>query len=604
MRRVAFVVVAVVLGLLLVLGPLWTVGRAAPAQQGKTSSCSMVDSKTGKPLSSRVIIPSSIRLCDTAEVSMTVRASCSAIPLHVVINLDRSGSMTGQAIDDVKNAATILVQTLDLQNHPDTMVGLVSHGDPATVDSQLTNNAGQIIGRIRKFQAGGEDNVADAIGKAKLMLMRARSGTKIPPYDVMVVLTDGGQTYPTSLGIAAANSAKGAGILMVTVCAEDASSFCPDVRRMASSSRYYFEARGTSGLTRIFRQIATELLDIGVRDLSVEETVPDDLDVVPDSIFPTPSSITGRTLRWDFRFAAQSGESISYLVQPHKIITYPLAISTVTFTDNQNGKGSGIMPTAVLTVTSDCPQEITETPTPTATDTPTGVPPTPTSTPTPTNTPTATPTATVTPTPTPRPSTRYLPILNLSKCIEYDRPVDAVLIIDASMTMGDSDGGMQTKLQAAQAGAKAFVDLMRPVDQTAVLAFNLESHWMTGLTADRATLHAAIDGITLASWTRIDLALDAAAAELAGPHRRPESIGAIVLLTDGLPTKTTPEAVLAAADRARAAGNRIFTIGIGPDVDEDLLIAIAGDSGRYFPADKAEALIDIYKQISEKMGCP
>ena len=64
-------------------------------------------------------------------------------------------------------------------------------------------------------------------------------------------------------------------------------------------------------------------------------------------------------------------------------------------------------------------------------------------------------------------------------------------------------------------------------------------------------------------WTRIDLALLAAADELASARGRAEHLPVIVLMTDGHPTQTTPEAVRDAAAAARAPGTVVFVIGGG-----------------------------------------
>ena len=327
MRNIA--ALAVALGIIgAAVGPLWASGVAAPvAQRGQASSCTGVDPSTGLPLSIRELIPSDILLCESAQVSVTVRASCAGVPLHVVLNIDRSGSMIGQPLEDAKDAAVTLVQTLDVGNHPDTLIGLVSHGLTPRRESPLTNSVGQIVSRIHGLQAGGEDDLPGAIAESKIMLTRGRKGMTVAPYDAMVILSDGGQTRPPQLAVAAARAAKGAGILVVAVCLHGANSHCREVRQMATSAQYYFEERSTSDLVRVFRQIAEQLRDIGLRSLVVEETVPDDLVVLADSVNPAPSRVSGATLRWDFHFASSAGPSIPYQLRPKTVMTYALAAS-------------------------------------------------------------------------------------------------------------------------------------------------------------------------------------------------------------------------------------------------------------------------------------
>jgi Mg-chelatase subunit ChlD len=604
MRKLAVVFSALAFVVLAVLALSWP-AHAAPARQGSdVSACSGVDPVTGVSYQTRVISPSTILLCETAGVSVTVGAECSAVPLHVVVDVDRSGSMVGQPIQDVKAAARALVNALQMDTHPNIKVGLVSHGDPAQINALLTDRSGQILGQIGNLFAGGEDNLSDSINKSYSVLTRDRNRKSDPPVEVIVVLSDGGQTYPPSRGVAAAARPKGDGVLMVGVCADNGTpGGCEAIRDIASSGRYYFQAKGTGGLTRIFTDIATQLSEIGLRSMTIQETLPDDLDLVPDSVVPEPNFITQglhTTMRWNIVFPGDR-EKFSYRVKPRSVTTYTLATSVVEFRDSQDKKGSLIVPTAVLTVSGPC----LEPPTPTPTPSPTSPRPTDTPTPTPTatNTPTPTPTPTNTPTPTPRPGRVYLPILNLYWCWPKDRPTDIVLVVDSSTSMAGLTASGQTKLEAARQGAHAFVDLMKPFDHVAVVAFNDKVTMQAGLTGDRAALHAAIDRIAMAPWTRIDLGLAAALDELAGPRAQPQHLPVVVLLTDGQPTHTTPDAVLAVAARARSAGVLVFTIGVGTDLNVPLLQAVAVEADRYFGVDDADALPAIYEKISTKIPC-
>ena len=88
---------------------------AAPAQRGEPSTCTGYDRETGLNLQSRTVEPNDILDCETSAVSLTVGADCDKVPLHVVLNVDRSGSMVGQPIEEVKAAARALVQALDME---------------------------------------------------------------------------------------------------------------------------------------------------------------------------------------------------------------------------------------------------------------------------------------------------------------------------------------------------------------------------------------------------------------------------------------------------------------------------------------------------------
>jgi Mg-chelatase subunit ChlD len=204
------------------------------------------------------------------------------------------------------------------------------------------------------------------------------------------------------------------------------------------------------------------------------------------------------------------------------------------------------------------------------------------------------------PLPTPTPAT--------TKCVPSAQTVDIAEVIDTSTSMKDptSSGGIP-KLQAAIAAAKELVLLLKPADQASVVAFNSKSYLQVGLTSDRAALNAALASLpsTQAVGTRIDLGLDAAHQELIGPHHLSQNNRSIVLVTDGRQIGPPgSEAVTAAADRIKADGIKLITVGLGTDVDEDLLRSIASSPDLYFPAPNAEELLEIYRKIALVIPCP
>jgi Mg-chelatase subunit ChlD len=226
--------------------------------------------------------------------------------------------------------------------------------------------------------------------------------------------------------------------------------------------------------------------------------------------------------------------------------------------------------------------------------------------PTATPAPTATPTPEPTPTPLPPPGPVYLPLALRIACTPENRNADVALVVDTSGSMGDptSPGG-PTKLEAARDAARQFIELLAfERDQAALLQFNVEVTVLVPLTADRSALLAGLDNLTQQSGTRIDLALDAGREALLAPAHKPGNTPVLVLLTDGQPSGTSPEEVLAAGDRAREAGILVFTIGLGPDVDQDLLRRVASGEDRYFFAPDTSDLAAIYEQIAFSIPCP
>jgi hypothetical protein len=75
-----------------------------------------------------------------------------------------------------------------------------------------------------------------------------------------------------------------------------------------------------------------------------------------------------------------------------------------------------------------------------------------------------------------------------------------------------------------------------------------------------------------------------------------------VLLTDGLNNDGQPP-VLAEGDALRADGILVYTVGLGPEVDEELLRAVATSPDGYFASPTAADLAWIYRQIAARLAC-
>ncbi len=230
----------------------------------------------------------------------------------------------------------------------------------------------------------------------------------------------------------------------------------------------------------------------------------------------------------------------------------------------------------------------------------------PTATPTATDTPTATPTVTPTFTPTHTPVPVFLPLTLRERCPERWRPIDAVLVLDASSSMREPTARGRSKLDAARDGARAFLAGMRLTadgDRAAVVAFNSAGTVLAGLGAHPAELEAALVGMTSRPGSRIDLGL--AAAEQAFVQGGPAAgrRRALVLLSDGLVNGATPVDVRLRAERLHAAGVSLWTVGLGAQIDRGLLRAVAGDETRYLEAPEAEALAGLYAGLAERLTC-
>jgi Ca-activated chloride channel family protein len=207
-----------------------------------------------------------------------------------------------------------------------------------------------------------------------------------------------------------------------------------------------------------------------------------------------------------------------------------------------------------------------------------------------------------------------------------------VLAIDSSGSMLAEDVA-PTRLEAAQAAVRAFLDGLPPRFRVGIVTFAAEAEVVAPATTDRELVLSALDFLAPLRGTAIGDAVARAAEEArdaVGPasDRRLASVrvapapssdrppAAVLLLSDGFQTAgvLTP---LDGAARARELGIPVYTIALGTDEgivdfgwreipvppDRETLRQIAEDTnGRYFDAPSAEALKAAYADIGSLLA--
>jgi Ca-activated chloride channel family protein len=188
-------------------------------------------------------------------------------------------------------------------------------------------------------------------------------------------------------------------------------------------------------------------------------------------------------------------------------------------------------------------------------------------------------------------------------------PLDLILLLDTSSSM-------KHQMKTVRDAAIGFMEVMRPEDRGAVVAFNERVRVLQDLTSDRHAIAAAIDATAASGSTALHTALYVSLKEFgrralaAGEVRRQ----AIAVLSDGDDTSSLVplEAVVALA---RSSGVTIYTISLqappgrhGKTITPDLtagqaLRQLARETGAraFFPGG-AHQLSTVYRDIAAELG--
>jgi Ca-activated chloride channel family protein len=159
---------------------------------------------------------------------------------------------------------------------------------------------------------------------------------------------------------------------------------------------------------------------------------------------------------------------------------------------------------------------------------------------------------------------------------EKDRvPKDVVFVLDTSGSM--EDGKLEQAVKAVSMG----IETLRPVDRFNVIAFSTSVVHFRGAPVlasgeNPAAARAWLAGFRATGGTNIEGALRAALSTDA--HGR---LLLVVFVTDGLPTvgERDPDAIVRGALASNRSKARVFTFGVGADLDVGLLDRIAEGTG-------------------------
>lgn len=239
------------------------------------------------------------------KLSLTAEPDIVSNPTDIVLVLDRSRSMSGSQLANLKNGAKKFIKIIDeaTDSQKDgqigygSRIGIVSFADSATQDTQLITSVADLNAAVDALTANGRTNHADAFEKA-VDLFEASSQNA----GIIVMFTDGETTVGADPApIAEAAKAQGIHIYCIGLSGNGGidEQALKDWASKPSSS-YVAITPNDEELEKLFEDLAKNIAKPGATDIVVDEKVNSCFKIKSIS---TPNkgtaSITGETtLQW------------------------------------------------------------------------------------------------------------------------------------------------------------------------------------------------------------------------------------------------------------------------------------------------------------------
>lgn len=266
--------------------------------------------------------------CDgLVKVTLALSASPDILtnPTDIVLVLDRSGSMAGSPLANMKVGAKTFIDIIDeaTDGTPDGNIGsgsrmaIVSFADTASADTQLITSVDTLKSAVDDLVADGATNHADAFAKASQLFDPLSTNAK-----VIVMFTDGKTTAgPPPAPVAAAARASGIIIYCIGLIGADGIDVSvlndwatdPDASHVAVTP-------DDADLEELFKDLAANISKTGATNIVIDEIVNPDFVII--SVAPpskgTAMMIDPNTIQWkipELGVSANEGASLAFYIQ-------------------------------------------------------------------------------------------------------------------------------------------------------------------------------------------------------------------------------------------------------------------------------------------------
>lgn len=278
--------------------------------------------------------------------SLAAEPDITENPTDIVLILDRSGSMAGSALANLKNGAKAFIDiidnatdgTQDGQIGGGSRIGIVSFANTATQDTQLITSVADLKAAVDALTADGSTNHADAFTQALELFDLTSTNAK-----VMVMFTDGFTTAgPNPTPITTAIKAQGITIYVIGLSGNGGI----DVQALNDwssdpDSAFVIITPDDAELEEIFEDLAENIVKPGATNIVLTDRISSCFHITSVSMPTkgTASLVDSNTIRWNINelgVSASEGAALTFTVQHNGICSGSIPVNaSVTYTDDE-----------------------------------------------------------------------------------------------------------------------------------------------------------------------------------------------------------------------------------------------------------------------------
>ena len=325
--------------------------------------------------SNKTIDTAAISCGDTFKVTLALAAAPDIVnnPTDIVLVLDRSGSMAGSPLANLKLGAKKFVEIIDQatdssqdgQIGSGSRIGIVSFASTATQDTQLITSVADLNAAIDNLSAGGNTNHADAFEKATELFDPPSGNAK-----VIVMFTDGVTTTGADPNPVAA-AARAQGIIIYCIGLIGSDGIDPDVLdewATDPNASHVAITPDDAALEELFEDLAANISKPGATNITIEDTLESQFRIssIQAPTKGTAVMLSDSSLRWsidELGVSGNEGATLEFYAQHigQTSGTFPVNAS-IAYSDSEGNLVNFPMPTVdvecEVVIVEECPEPV------------------------------------------------------------------------------------------------------------------------------------------------------------------------------------------------------------------------------------------------------